>query len=188
MKSTSVGQLSPEFALLGLLAQGPAHGYELHQRLSHDLDQIWHLSQSQVYNILNRLEGKGYILGTVHEQQKLPAKRSFELTGRGREHFEQWLLEPSRTSVRAIRVEFSTRLYFALARSSQLAAQLITEQLAATKRGLDQLIKMQATIPEDQVFNRLGLDLRIRQLGSILEWLDSCLVLTSRNSQQVQQK
>jgi DNA-binding PadR family transcriptional regulator len=29
--------LSPEYALLGFLAQKAAHGYELHQRLSNEL-------------------------------------------------------------------------------------------------------------------------------------------------------
>ena len=36
-------------ALLGLLAIRPDHGYELHQRLSNDLGQVWHISLSQTY-------------------------------------------------------------------------------------------------------------------------------------------
>ena len=128
MKSAYVGSLSPEFALLGLLSQGPAHGYELHQRLTTELGQVWHLSQSQIYNILNRLDGKGFIHGTLQEQDKLPAKRSFRLTGAGQQRFMDWLNLPSRSSVRAIRVEFTTRLYFALTISQDLAHQLIDAQ------------------------------------------------------------
>jgi len=174
MKSTSVGSLSPEYVLLGLLAQGPAHGYELHQKLSRDLNQVWHLSQSQIYNILNRLEGQDFIRGTILEQEKLPAKRSFELTGAGQERFDKWLSAPSRSSVRAIRVEFTTRLYFSLAFDQKLAAKIVSEQIAETRSGLRLLIDTQSSIPEEQIFNHLGLDLRIRQLNSILDWLDSC--------------
>ena len=169
MKSASVGSLSPEYALLGLLARSPAHGYELHQKLSRDLNQVWHLSQSQIYNILNRLESQDYIHGSILEQEKLPAKRSFEITDSGKAH----------TSVRAIRVEFTTRLYFALAVDLKLAGEIVSAQIAETHSGLQKLLLLQSTIPEDQLFNRLGLDLRIRQLKSILEWLDSCLGLVS---------
>ena len=179
MKSAAFGPLSPEYVLLGLLSQGAAHGYELHQKLSYDLNQIWHLSQSQIYNILNRLEGKEFIRGTIQEQEKLPAKRLFELTEAGQMRFDAWLSAPSPSSVRAIRVEFTTRLYFVLEIDPNLAEEIIARQIAETRSGLQRLAAMQSSIPADQIFNRLGLDLRIRQLGSILEWLDSCRTLVS---------
>ena len=105
--------LSPEYALLGLLTQRPAHGYELYQRLLAELGQVWHISLSQIYNILNRLESKGWIAGDVQRQERLPARRCFQLTDAGRERFDAWLIAPTGSSVRAIRVEFITRLYFA---------------------------------------------------------------------------
>jgi DNA-binding PadR family transcriptional regulator len=176
MKSTTIGSLSPEYVLLGMLAQNPAHGYELHQRLSRDLNQVWHLSQSQIYNILNRLENQDDIRGTILEQDKLPAKRYFELTQSGNDRYKQWLLAPSRTTVRAIRVEFTTRLYFAVAQDVRIAQKIVEGQLAETQQGLKRLINQQASIPDDQIFNKLGLDLRIRQIKSILEWLESILV------------
>jgi PadR family transcriptional regulator AphA len=182
MKLSTIGSLYPEYVLLGFLAQGNAHGYELHQRLLRDLNQLWHLSQSQVYSILNRLEGQGYITGTVHEQAKLPPKRLFELTNAGREHFDAWLASPTRSSVRAIRIEFTSRLYFSIAKDTDLAARLVAEQITETQEGLQGLVNLQAEIPKDQIFNHLGLDLRIRQLKSILEWLDSCLVMVDSSS------
>jgi DNA-binding PadR family transcriptional regulator len=184
MKSRYAGSLSPEYALLGLLAQGPAHGYELHQKLAADLGQIWHLSQSQIYNILNRLEGKGFIHGTLQEQDKLPAKRSFSLTESGRLRFKDWIDSPSRSSVRTIRVEFTTRLYFALSINQEFAHQLIDAQTAETKDGLERLKTVQAQLLPDQTFNWLGLDLRIRQLSSILEWLDSCHEVISASQRE----
>ena len=174
MKSSTAGSLSPEFVLLGLLTRGPAHGYELHQKLTLDLCQIWNLSQSQVYNILSRLEGKGFIRGRIQEQEKLPARRMLEITEAGQGHFNNWMFAPSRLSVRAIRIELTTRLYFAQDAEPGLADEIITRQITETKIGLERLILTRSSIPEDQIFNHLGLDLRIRQLGSILDWLDSC--------------
>jgi DNA-binding PadR family transcriptional regulator len=174
MTSSYVGSLSPEFALLGLLSQGPAHGYELHQKLHNELGQIWHLSQSQIYNILNRLEAKRYIRGKLQEQEGLPAKRLFRLTPSGKARFETWLGSPSRASVRAIRVEFTTRLYFSNAISVEMTRELIDAQIHETQGGLARLQRMRKDLPPEQIFNHLGLELRIRQLTSILEWLASC--------------
>ncbi len=171
---TSVSSLSPEYALLGFLDQRPAHGYELHQRLAAELGQIWRISQSQVYTILNRLEANGLIQGALHEQVKLPARRQFALTDEGRRHFETWLNTPSGSSARAIRVEFASRLYFASERDARLAHRLIDEQAAAVGVGLERLEQTLRELPREQVFNRLGLDLRIRQLASIKDWLRDC--------------
>jgi DNA-binding PadR family transcriptional regulator len=173
-KAPYLGPLSPEFALLGLLAQKSAHGYELHQRLVTDLRQVWHVSLSQTYNILNRLEERGYIAGTFQEQEKLPARRRFHLTPAGEQRFNQWLHTPSRCTVRAIRVEFITRLYFARATSPELALHLVDVQVVETSAGLERLKTLLDDIPAEDTFNRLGVDLRVRQLASILEWLSYC--------------
>ena len=172
--SPSIGSVSPEYALLGFLSLDPAHGYELHQKLTAELGQVWHLSQSQIYSILSRLEKKGLIQGTLQEQKKLPAKRLYKLTTAGQERFDEWLASSSRPSARVIRIEFIARLYFAYSREPDMAVQLVDEQIADTQARLQQLEEIQSTQPTGQIFNQLGLDLRIRQLKSILDWLISC--------------
>ena len=173
-RTSYASALSPEFALLGFLAQHPAHGYELHQRLVTDLGQVWHVSLSQTYNILNRLEAQGFIAGTVQEQAKLPARRSFRLTAAGRRRFNTWLHSPAPCSVRTIRVEFTTRLYFAQALSPDTVPDLIEAQTTEVRAGLTRLQNIQAEFPPNQMVNRLGLNLRIRQLASLLDWLADC--------------
>jgi len=166
--------LSPEYALLGLLAVKPTYGYELHQRFMAELGQVWHISLSHTYNILNRLEERGYINGALEEQSKLPDRRMFRITPSGRKRFETWLYKPSGCSVRAIRVEFTTRLYFAYHTNPQFAYHLIEEQASEINLGIERLQSMLAKTPPGKLFNRLGLDLRLRQLVSILEWLADC--------------
>jgi len=173
-KESHIGALSPEYALLGLLAQSPAHGYELYQRLSTGLSQVWHISMSQAYNILNRLEAQGNIAGVVQEQDKLPARRLFHLTPLGQRRYDDWLNAPSGSSVRSIRLEFLTRLYFARLAGPQQAHRLVDVQIAETRQGLERLRATLDGIPGDGLINRLSLELRIRQLESILEWLQSC--------------
>ena len=172
MANPDVINMSPEYPLLGLLLKQPTHGYELHQRLETVLGQIWRVSLSQVYNILNRLENQGYICGEVEEQDSLPNRRTFHLTAAGRQRLENWLRGPCGSSIKAVRVDFLTRLHFARQIDPRLAAALIEQQAAAIRRGLEDL---QAQVPaagRPESVNRLGLALRIRQLDSAAQWLD----------------
>jgi PadR family transcriptional regulator AphA len=171
---TQAAALSPEYVLLGLLNQRPAHGYDLHQRLIEELGQIWPISLSQMYNILKRLEAKGLIVGVVQTQEKAPPRRRFRLTPLGRRRFEDWLTVSTEPRARAMRVEFLTRLYFAYLANPKAARSLIDNQIAVMQAEIAALTTQLAEVPPDQVFNQLGLDLRLRQLTSTLDWLVEC--------------
>lgn len=176
--------LSPEYALLGLLDQKPAHGYELHRRLTSELDHVWHISLSQTYNILKRLETQGIIQGSLQPQENLPDRRFFHLTESGRARYEDWLHQTSSCSVRAIRIEFATRLFFAYARDPELADRLIETQIHELQAGLKRLESSDDRIGEQELFNRFGLELRLRQLNSVVEWLRECQQTLRRQALQ----
>jgi DNA-binding PadR family transcriptional regulator len=165
---------SPEYALLGFLAVEPAHGYDLHQRLIADLGQVWHASQSQTYAILARLETQGLICSTVVRQARLPARRLLELTPAGRAQFDAWLAAPTGASMRAIRVDFITRLYFAARLHPEMAPGMVEEEINTARAGLHALQANLAAVPATQRFNRLALELRIRQLAAVIDWLATC--------------
>jgi hypothetical protein len=76
--------------------------------------------------------------------------------------------------MRAIRVEFITRLYFAGAISPASARAVIDQQIVSTQAGLTQLQTLLDELPPEQTFNRLGLDFRVQQLTSVLVWLGTC--------------
>jgi PadR family transcriptional regulator AphA len=162
--------------LLGFLDQSPAHGYELHQKLVEELGEIWHASLSQTYNILTRLEAQGFIEGTIQAQEKRPDKRELRLTDAGRERFETWLHALSACSVRAIRVEFMTRLYFLYARNPDDARQAIETQIDALKNDLIHLNNKKLALPAGRLFNQMGISLRIRQLETVVNWLETCFI------------
>jgi PadR family transcriptional regulator, regulatory protein AphA len=170
----SSNDLAPEFALMGFLYFQPQHGYDLHRRLQTNLGEIWHISQSQVYNILRRLD-KQQLIEAVHQtQEKRPDRDCFSLTPAGHERFEAWLYAPTRGTVRAVRVEFLTRLFFAGQVSPDTVSRLLGEQAGATSQDVRTLRLRLSNLPPGQVINRLGLDLRVRQLGVFLEWLSTC--------------
>jgi len=169
----SVGK-SPEFALLGFLYIQPCHGYELHQKLLNELGTIWSASQSETYNILKRLEARKFVKSKVVKQEKLPARNLLSLTPSGRLRFETWLKTPGGNSVRTIRLEFTTRLYFARQTGLLKLQDMIDQQVTEVRTSLRHLEGSLVDMPSSQTYNRLGLEYQIFQRKSILDWLDAC--------------
>lgn len=150
------------------------HGYELHQKLLQHLGEIWHTSLSQTYNILTRLEAQGFIQATTQQQEKRPAKRCFSLTADGRRRFEAWMSSISACSVRAIRVEFMTRLYFLYARNPADALTAIQAQTEALQNQISQLKERLHHLDTQHLFNYMGISLRIHQLQALVDSLNEC--------------
>lgn len=167
-------RLSPEYALLGFLFDHPEHGYELHRCLQEVFGNIWHASQSQTYNILKRLEAQGYISATEVEQDKYPPRQMLELTKDGRKRFTDWLNQPTKSSVHAIRVEFLTRLYFSQLYYPQHIQMLIRSQIEVVEKGISEQHSIFTRLPSEQVFDRLAVELRIELLNSVISWLNGC--------------
>ena len=170
-KDHHTGNISPEFALLGFLLAGPSHGYDLHQRFVTELGQVWHLSQSQAYAILKRLEDRGEISAQVIEQEKLPARQLLQITEAGRRRFFEWLELEVGKNARSIRLEFLTRLYFAQLHRPENIAQIYNAQSAEIESTIARLESLLEHLPSGQVFNRLSLDLRLRQMRLIQNWM-----------------
>ena len=170
--SNAASELSPKYAVMGFLYLHPMHGYELHKHLAADLYEVWHISQSQAYNILKHLEKENFVTLSHQAQEKRPDKELLTLTNAGRTAFETWLYTPTPGSARAIRVEFISRLFFASQINTSLCTRLIEEQTKTIQAHLRNLRARLSLIPPAQVFNRMGLDLRIRQLEGILDWME----------------
>ena len=173
-KPHHIGTLSPEMALLGLLYGGPGHGYDLHRKVITDLGQVWHLSQSQAYAILKRLETRGDISVEEIPQEKLPPRQLLRMTPQGCKRFLDWLDAPSGGSTRAIRMEFVTRLYFLRNYMPEKLEEAFERQSSEAKSQIERLEKARDELPGNQIYNRMSLDLRLRQLNTVLEWLDEC--------------
>jgi DNA-binding PadR family transcriptional regulator len=173
-KPHHIGTLSPEMALLGLLYGEAGHGYDLHRKVITDLGQVWHLSQSQAYAILKRLESQGDISAEEIPQKKLPPRQLLQMTAQGRENFLGWLDTSSGGSTRAIRMEFVTRLYFLNLYFPEKLTHAFDQQLAEMDTHIQRLEKICAELPSEQIYNRMSLEMRLKQLKLVQEWLDDC--------------
>lgn len=101
-----------EQTLLGLLCEGPRHGYDLaaHFAPGGDLSAVGHLARSQLYALLQALKAEGLAQETARRGQRGAARKVFEITDRGRARFEAWVHRPV-DSVRGLRVELLLKLY-----------------------------------------------------------------------------
>ena len=82
---------SLEFALLGLLSQGPLHGYELRKRMSAVYGPFRALSFSVIYPQLRRMQEKDLIEESFTESGGL-SRRSrivYSLTAKGKKRFSE---------------------------------------------------------------------------------------------------
>ena len=163
--------LSPENVILGLLSQQPGHGYDLRRRLDADLGLVWRLPLNQIYNTLNRLEARGLVTSASEPGQAGPRRRRFQLCEPGRQQFRIWLYSLTPCNIRAIRVEFTSRLYFALDINPELALTLLDEQTAALLSFQAQLQARLDALAPGPVPNRMALLLRVRTLAAVVDWL-----------------
>jgi DNA-binding PadR family transcriptional regulator len=92
-----------EFAVLGVLSDGPLHGYELRKRLAAVLGPFRALSYGSLYPCLRRVQAKGLIeeidvtAATESAAPPLSARRArvvYAITGDGKEEFATWANQP----------------------------------------------------------------------------------------------
>lgn len=90
-----------EFAVLGILSDGPIHGYELRKQLTDMLGPLRSLSYGTLYPTLRRLVNGGAIspvsVSPAEDTLALRGKRArivYALTAKGKEEFEEWANRP----------------------------------------------------------------------------------------------
>jgi DNA-binding PadR family transcriptional regulator len=136
-----------EFALLGLLCDHPAHGYELSRAFGPDgdLQPVCTVGISQLYAYLGKLEALGLV--TASEQAGAarpragggrPARKTFSVSESGRRQFDQWLARPV-PGAAYLRVDFMAKLYFARLQPQTLLLPLLREQIRLIRQELAEL-------------------------------------------------
>ena len=105
------------------------------------------------------------------KQDKLPARQILSISSAGRRHFMDWLENGCGSNARSIRLEFLTRLYFSNLYTPENTSQIYKTQYAEIQNSIQRLEDLLAHLPPEQTFNRLSLDLRLRQMKLIQEWM-----------------
>jgi len=166
--------MSVQYALLGLLAQQPRHGYELHAQLQALAGgaENWRIKPAQVYTALVRLAAAGLVTQEAVEKSGGPEKRIFALTPKGLEALRAWL-EGNVTVNESTADEVYLKLVLALMHDEALARRVLLSYRTALYRELHRLTTQRAECnPQKQLALILFLDKRIMHLEADLRWLD----------------
>lgn len=163
-----------EYAILGLLAERPMHGYELFQRFQNEvLGQIVHIEMSQLYAFLKKLERLALLEADLEYQGIRPPRKVYRLTHQGRALLQNWLTTPVERP-RDIRIFFLSKLYFVQRQLPGQLAGVIDQEIEACARFLCALEAQQrgpVSIREPAAFDQVVLASRIYQTRALLAWL-----------------
>mgnify|MGYP002033284787 CR=1 FL=1 len=140
-----------EYAVLGILASRPNHGFALSKELGRnsDVGKIFTVRRPLVYRALNRLVDAGYAEPVATEKGTAGPQRVIRhATLAGRERLKRWLEEPEE-HIRDLRIGFLLKLALLL-RAQRSPMNLIKKQ----RRVLDDTLlalESSTTEPTDHV-------------------------------------
>lgn len=157
-----------EYAVLGLLARGPKHGYELKKDIERELRPIWRIATSRLYLALARLENAGLIRGEPRSAGGR-ARRVYRLTPEGTEELWEWLCCPVPT-LRDLRVEFLAKIHFLW----ELAPEEVPRLIAAEIRALEELrekLRGEGILTGNSAMAEYVREFRLGQIEAALSWL-----------------
>jgi PadR family transcriptional regulator AphA len=167
--------LSLEYILLGLLDQNPVHGYDLYKNILHleGISLVWHIKQSQLYALLDKLEVGGLLNSRLLPGEAHPARKEYRITETGKEVFFAWRASPV-SHGREMRQEFLAKLYFAQQAGRKVGLDLIEGQKQTCQGWLADLQAGYSSQADGQLYARMVLRYRLSQTKAMLEWLDFC--------------
>jgi DNA-binding PadR family transcriptional regulator len=165
--------MSVRFALLGLLAQRPRHGYDLHAAFEAVVggEQNWDVKPAQIYSTLARLEEGGLVAQEAVEQGAGPEKRIYALTATGRDELAQWF--ESGVDRDHQRDEFFVKLMLSLSMPEINPRRVIQNQRLRLFKDLHALTASRGHLnPKSGLAQILMYDKAIMHLEADLRWLD----------------
>ena len=171
-----------EYALLGLLREGPRHGYRLAAEFSPNgrLGIILRLKMGQMYAYLRKLERQRLLM--AHDEPGQMAgrtRRVFAWTPTGQRAFEAWLAAPVEAT-RDLRLGFLIKLAFTL-EDPPTALALLDSQRAATTAWLARLrahgLDLGSEVTTQATLRWLAQRRRVLQTEAALTWLEETRAL-----------
>ncbi len=163
---------SIHFIILGILSDGPKHGYQIHKQINdpEGIGAVWKIKITNIYGLIDVLEKKGCIVPSKQQMDdtSYPPKKYFEINDKGKELFQTWSHEPVKHG-REIRQVFLSKLYFANKEGKEKAHQLILDQIKECHQWLTNFEQLPEDVTE---FIKTVHSFRLSQMKSYITWLE----------------
>jgi DNA-binding PadR family transcriptional regulator len=154
-------------ALLGLMVEGPTHGYDLKHRYDSLFGSDKPLAFGQVYATLARMIRDGLIVGLGETAGAGPDRKGYQITPAGRAHLEQWLRTPDAPSP-TLHTNLFAKTILALLLDDN-ADELLDLQRTAHLARMRELTALKSQAP---LLERLAIDHALFQIEADLRWID----------------
>lgn len=160
--------------MLGLLAGGPRHGYDLKRAHDDRMPQARPLAYGQVYATLGRLERDGLVTAAGRDRGGGPDRTAYQLTTAGRTALDDWLgtVEPPAPYV-ASTLLAKVVVALLVADRDRAAAYLVAQRAAHTARLRELTIRK--SDPGASLGEVIAADFAITHLDADLRWLATTL-------------
>ena len=166
--------MTVKHALLGLLAEKPRHGYDLHAAFKALIggDANWDLKLAQVYSTLERLEEAHMVVCTSDlGEGNQPERRIYSITPAGREALEAWYASGVLTEHQ--RDEFYIKLMVAMVSGSGDPYRILVTQRAFIYKQMHKITHQRNSLDARvELAQVLLLDKSIMYLEADIRWLD----------------
>ncbi|GAA2816478.1 helix-turn-helix transcriptional regulator [Kitasatospora paracochleata] len=163
--------MSLRHALLGLLAEHPASGYDLLKTFETSLANVWPATQSQIYTELSRLADTGWISVTAEGPR---GRKEYTLTDEGLAELRHWLTEtkPQRNT----RSDILLRVFFLGVLTPDQARAYLTGLADLSQQGHDDLRRLVDSVDwgddDLSVHGRIALEYGLRFNAMRREWAE----------------
>jgi DNA-binding PadR family transcriptional regulator len=170
--------MSVKYAMLGILAEGDLHGYELKSSFDEKVGEFWSLNYGQIYTTLDRLEKEQLVTHDRQSQDRRPDRKIYSITSKGRKELDAWLSSPVK-KVRALRDEFFIKLVFMSKNDPEPVLELIEKQKALYLKQMNLLTQQKLALkkkPEsaDSLLTELLMDAGLFHADADIRWLTLC--------------
>lgn len=184
--SSSILFPSFQYALLGLLVPGPAHGYEIHKQMSdpQGIGLIWHTKLPNLYAQLEQLEKKKWVTFNIQTSETRPARKIYELTESGRQEFTAWLESPT-MHPRDMKQDFMLRYYFIQLYKPEMVILFLRGQLTHCRSWAQAAREQIESEGSSFSFRNSVLNARLEQINAYVTWLEAEIEARTQESIQI---
>ena len=165
-----------ELLFLGLLKEGPKHGYEIKRQIEEELFPFVGLKIKSIYYPLKKMEQLGLVNKDVGREGKWPEKFVYSITPKGKKIFDHLITE-SFLSIQRPFFTIDLSLYFLPYVDEKIAKRRLKGRVIFLKRiksQIEQMLKksLRADPRHLQVILEHDLDLVTAEIKSITRLMD----------------
>ncbi|WP_344488218.1 PadR family transcriptional regulator [Nonomuraea monospora] len=163
--------MSLRHAVLGLLSEGPASGYDLMKTFDVSLANVWPATQSQLYSELGKLAEAG-LVSVVAEGPR--GRKEYAITEEGLAELRRWVTDVEPTKV--MRSDMLLRVFFLAQVSPEQAREYLRRKADEAVESLEHLKSIREFVESGtdnlSVYGRLAMEYGLRLAAAQKEWAD----------------